>query len=324
MARLIFPLQFALLAALTVMTWEIAHAGRAPLESERRAATRLAWVDRTGTVLESIDLKGRYIQPRLSTDGERALLTRLEPGRADIWSLSLSSHVVTRLTAAKKRSAFGVWSPGGDRYIFAFKGQLLLKSADREPEALHLSSTPDVDWLLANSMAEDWSADGRFIVLSVAENGRPSEIFLLRTGTGAALRLLQTRASTCEARFSKDGNWIALTSERTGRNEVYVAPLPRDLATLPLPEQSLIRVSDRGGYSPEWAPDGELLYVGGSGDLMSATRANTASPGIARPVFRITSVGLPVYEYRYGGFSVGVNGRRFLIALSAINYKEKP
>jgi dipeptidyl aminopeptidase/acylaminoacyl peptidase len=174
-----------------------------------------------------------------------------------------------------------------------------------------------VDWLLANSVPEDWSADGRTIVFAVTDHGRPSELFLLRTGAGEAVRLLKTRARAYEARFSKDGNWIALTSAITGRNEVYVAPVPHDLSALPLPEQSLIRISEHGGYSPEWGPNGELLYVGASGDLMTAVRADTASPGAARPLFRITSVGLPAYEYRFGGFSVKGDGRRFLVALSA-------
>jgi dipeptidyl aminopeptidase/acylaminoacyl peptidase len=317
MARPIFLLQFVLAAILAAIGWKLAHTSRAPLESDRDAFTRLAWVDRSGAVLESIDLKGRYVRPRISPDGKIALLTRLEPGRADIWSLSVSSHAVRRLTAANKRSAFAVWSPGGDRYIFAFKGQLLQEAAGRDPEALHLGNIPDVDWLLANSLPEDWSADGRSIVFATADNGRPSEIFLLRTGAGEAVRFLKTKARAYEARFSKDGHWIALTSGRTGRNEVYVAPVPHDLAALPLPEQSLIRISEQGGYSPEWGPNGELLYIGASGDLMTAARADTGSPGAAQPLFRITSVGLPAYEYRFGGYSVGENGRRFLVALSA-------
>jgi Tol biopolymer transport system component len=262
-------------------------------------------------------LKGRYVQPRLSPDGKIALLTRLEPGRADIWSLSVSSHAVGRLTAAKKRSAFAVWSPGGDSYVFAFKGQLLQKAAGREPQALQLGNAADVDWLIANSMPEDWSADGHRIVFAVAYHGRPSELFLLRTGGGEAVRFLKSEARAYEARFSKDGNWIALTSGWTGRNEVYVAPVPHDLSALPLAEQSLIRISDHGGYSPEWAPNGELLYVGASGDLMTASRADTGSPGPGRPLFRITSVGSPAYEYRFGGYSVNGDGRRILVALSA-------
>jgi hypothetical protein len=316
MARPVFLLQFVLAAMLAAMVWKIAHTGKAPLESERNALTRLAWVDRSGAVLDSVDLKGRYIQPRLSTDGKMALLTRLEPGRADIWSLWVSSHAVTRLTAAKKRSAFAVWIPGRDSYIFGFKGQLLQKAAGREPEGLRLADTPEVEWLLANSVPEDWSADGRSIVFAVADNGRPSELFLMRAGNGAPFRLLKSEARAYEARFSEDGNWIALTSGRTGRNEVYVVPAPHDLSALPLPEQSLIRVSEHGGYSPEWGPNGELLYIDADGNLMAADRAGTASPDAARPLFRMTSVGLPTYEYRFGGYSVDRSGQRFLVALS--------
>ncbi len=324
MRKPIFLLQLALAGMLAAMAWRLAHTSKAPLEFARDASTRLAWVDRAGAVLESIDLKGGYIQPRLSTDGKSVFLTRLAPGHADICTLSLASHSVRRLTAAGKRSAFAIWGPGSDRYVYAYKGQLLQKAAGSAPEPVRLGNIPHADWLHSNSVPEDWSPDGQSMVFAAtADNVPPGALFLLRPGTGAVFPLLKSKAGAYEARFSRDGNRIALTWARTGRNEVYVSRAPLDPAALPLREQSLVRVSNHGGYSPEWGPDGELFYVDGSGELMAAARVDSASPGASQPLFRITSVGLPAYEYRFGGYSVDRSGERFLIALS-VNYKEKP
>ena len=54
------------------------------------------------------------------------------------------------------------------------------------------------------------------------------------------------------ATFSQDGRWLAYTSDRTGRHEVYVRSYPGPgTATL---------ISGDGGVSPAWSHDGRQLY----------------------------------------------------------------
>jgi Tol biopolymer transport system component len=54
--------------------------------------------------------------------------------------------------------------------------------------------------------------------------------------------------------FSPDGRWLAYESIETGRREIYVRPFPAG--------SPVYRVSNNGGSSPFWSPDGtQLFYV---------------------------------------------------------------
>src|SRR5262249_58450821 len=62
--------------------------------------------------------------------------------------------------------------------------------------------------------------------------------------------------------FSPDGNYIAFDSDRSGRYEVYVQPIP--------PGTGDTRVSINGGGVPRWGGDGEeIFFVNVDGDLMA-------------------------------------------------------
>ncbi len=83
------------------------------------------------------------------------------------------------------------------------------------------------------------------------------------------------------AMFSPDGKWLAYVSHESGRAEVYVRPYPKT-------EGVVRRVSDGGGRSPVWAPNGsELYFRGASGDLMAVAISLNPSftSGRPRPLF---------------------------------------
>jgi serine/threonine-protein kinase len=53
--------------------------------------------------------------------------------------------------------------------------------------------------------------------------------------------------------LSPDGRWLAYTSTRTGRNEIWVQRYPDGVAA---------RISSNGGYEPRWSADSrELFYL---------------------------------------------------------------
>jgi Tol biopolymer transport system component len=51
---------------------------------------------------------------------------------------------------------------------------------------------------------------------------------------------------------SPDGKWLAYTSDRSGREEVYVEPF--------LERGVRVQVSAAGGCQPLWSPDGSQIY----------------------------------------------------------------
>jgi Tol biopolymer transport system component len=64
---------------------------------------------------------------------------------------------------------------------------------------------------------------------------------------------LGTKFDEKNGRFSPDGRWIAFTSNKSGRSEVYV----RALAAI-APAQW--QVSTDGGLFPTWSHDGKEFY----------------------------------------------------------------
>src|SRR5262249_36266789 len=63
---------------------------------------------------------------------------------------------------------------------------------------------------------------------------------------------------------SHDGRWVAYTSRRSGRFEVYVTPFPKTGG-------EPVQVSTSGGWYPRWRADGrELLFVTPDSKLAAA------------------------------------------------------
>jgi serine/threonine-protein kinase len=107
--------------------------------------------------------------------------------------------------------------------------------------------------------------------------------------------------------FSRDGRWLAYTSNETGRNEVFVRPFP-DVGT------AKIQVSSDGAGRPFWSRDGrELFYVDGARFLVSVRFEAGAS-------FRVTAQ-QPLFEIPLGylggsgssTIDVAPDGERFLM-----------
>ena len=71
---------------------------------------------------------------------------------------------------------------------------------------------------------------------------------------------LKTEFNERGARFSPDGRWIAFTSNRSGRGEVYVTSYPEP--------GRIILISNGGGGAPVWARGGEELFYRSEYDTM--------------------------------------------------------
>ncbi len=106
------------------------------------------------------------------------------------------------------------------------------------------------------------------------------------------------------ARLSPDGNWLAYTSDESGRDEVYVQPYPG-----PGPKES---ISTEGGREPAWSRDGrELVYRHGT--KMMAVEVKT-QPGFAAGAPRL------LFEGRFDpkpccglNYDVTPDGERFVM-----------
>ena len=131
---------------------------------------------------------------------------------------------------------------------------------------------------------------------------------------GAAERkpipFLQSEFDEFLGQLSPDSHWMAFTSDRSGRREVYVRPFP--------PGQGEYTISIAGGGMPRWRGDGkELFFVGADGKMMavSVKSAVGAQPpfeaGAPTALFeaRMVNAGT-TFQFEY---DVTADGKRFLI-----------
>ena len=67
-----------------------------------------------------------------------------------------------------------------------------------------------------------------------------------------------------QPQISPNGQWLAYTSNESGRNEVYVRPYPEV-------DGGKWQVSNNGGNSPLWSPDGRKLFYRNNDVVISAS-----------------------------------------------------
>jgi dipeptidyl aminopeptidase/acylaminoacyl peptidase len=70
------------------------------------------------------------------------------------------------------------------------------------------------------------------------------------------------QANETSPKFSPDGKWVALVTDESGRNEVFVRSWPNPTAR--------VQVTAGGGSEPTWSPDGSTVYYRSGAALIAA------------------------------------------------------
>ena len=132
-----------------------------------------------------------------------------------------------------------------------------------------------------STRVDDWSRDGRYIILSVISPKTKTEIWAMpNLGDRKPFPYLQTEFNESLARLSPNEKWLAYTSDESKRNEIYVQ-------TFPTPGGKW-QVSTNGGDHSVWSRDGkELYFIGADGRMMAAEVASGAKfqAGVPKPLF---------------------------------------
>ena len=272
----------------------------------RAATTELLWFDRTGRSLGKVGSAKPYQSPALSSGARNLLITeQINPGRADLWNIELSSGVSSRLTFPSgdfSFGRFGLWSPdeknllyssieaGGLRMYHMLAGGTGQEAFSIEGPAL---------------FPEDWSKDGRWLVYSRFGGNTAVDLWAFSFGDRKSRAILEEPSLQLQARLSPDGRWLAYASDESGDWEVYVRPF--------LDGKGKWLVSTGGGSQPQWRGDGkELFYVAADNRLIAVpiVGTDTFGVGVSQPLFatRIPPV-LPPWRTNY---AVSLDGR-FLV-----------
>jgi serine/threonine-protein kinase len=212
---------------------------------------------------------------------------------------------------------FPVWTSDGARVIF----RAAPDSAGRRLLAWQVAdgSAPKEDLLSVDpgGTYRPYHVSGSTLVLGHNDD---LKAFELRTGssgvqtrTSPELRaLLETSFVEQNAEVSPDGRWLAYQSNESGRDEIYVRPLPNL-------ERARWLVSTNGGRTPLWARGGEELFYGTPDGAVMSVRVH---PGVGWQHDAAVQVVRPGYFHAgevHRTFDVSGDGERFLMIKQIAN-----
>ena len=238
--------------------------GYLPMASTQRT---LVWVDRQGKETAVGAPPRAYSSPRVAPDGTRVAVSMKEGGQ-DIYLWDVSRRLLRQLTFDASPNTTLAWLDN-ERLAFSATvdgwGQAFEQRADGLGEPRQITSG-------LPSFPSAVSRDGALLIVREYPPDGGWDIGVVPLKAPQTRQTVErTKASENNPALSPDGRWLAYQSNKTGRPEVYVRPLP-------LSGTGEIAVTAEGGTRPVWARDGSELYY------WTASRTSVAIKAI-----RITS-----------------------------------
>jgi Tol biopolymer transport system component len=268
---------------------------------------QMVWMDRGGRQLAVSGTPGNWGPPRISPDGNRAIVAKTGPDgiTAHLWLLD-ASGAAEQMTDGPMHEGSPIWSPDGSRIAhFGKQGDaydIFLRPAHVGSKAELLLKSPE------QKFPTDWSHDGRYIAFTEEGAGTRLDVWGFSVGDRRAAPILDTIYSEAFATFSPNGKWLAYQSDRSGRNEVYV----QSFDGLSNGTKRNWRVS-KDGVLPRWRSDsGELLYMTGDGRITSVSirlgSEGGIEPGPPQTLFQTRPI-----PKKSNLWDVAPDGQRFLV-----------
>jgi serine/threonine protein kinase/Tol biopolymer transport system component len=283
--------------------------------------TRLVIVDESGNEVSLVDEAKVYYHLALSPDGERlACSSRFAgPGsnNLSIWVYDLDRGLNSRLTFNNGADISPVWSPDGEKLVYAtvhpgtqaLQDRITLARTDGSGEEVLYESTLEM-W------PTDWSSDGKYIVLGAGSFlGGDGDIWILpMSGDRTPVPYLKTENREDGAVLSPDSRWMAYTSVESGQNQILVSPFSPPGTTNPGSYAKwLISPSARTlGSRLLWSRDGkQLFYINVAGEIWSV---NVDGSGDSFHIGHAEVVAT-ADPWNFGpiGYDVFPDGKRFVV-----------
>jgi Tol biopolymer transport system component len=260
---------------------------------------QLAWLDRTGTVLETIgEPQESLADVSISADGTHAAVVGGD--FTTLWAYDLARGTRSRVDVGQGRVSpvasvsHPAWSSAGDQLVVSARWDIVTQRVESSEKHTLIAGGPVVQ------MEPTWSRDG-FIMYSVW--GGNSDLWVAAGDPSIPPKaFLATKANEGDPQFAPDGRHVAYVSDETGREEVYLRAFPSGEETQ--------QVSVNGGYRPRWSPRGNELFFLANDTLMSATVHGATKPaiGVPEPLFTAARIGVQTIDY-----APAADGKRFVI-----------
>ena len=218
---------------------------------ERRT---LALVDRDGEV-ELLNVPPReYLSPRLSPDGKTLAVQSVEESGNVIWVYDLSGDRQIQQLTFEGDNYLPVWTPDSQRITFSSDRDgtmsLYWMPADGSGVAERLTTAEQG----TSHWTGSWSPDGELLVFIVIRTQADRDIWTLSVDDRETQSLYDAPETIyMGAELSPNGEWLAYAAGPSGPEvDIYVEPFP--------PTGARRRISQAGGFSPLWSPEGSELF----------------------------------------------------------------
>jgi eukaryotic-like serine/threonine-protein kinase len=263
---------------------------------------QLAWFDRTGHLLESINARDVRGELDLSPDGRRLLTDYSNPGGGQsVEIIDLQRGTATPVSGTLLFES-PLWSPTGESVILGRNDIVRRWINGSERQQVLVKSSVSL-------YPDDWSKDGRWLLFERVDKQTNFDLMRLdMRGKAEPESYLQTPANEAHGRISPDGRWVAYVSDESGQAEVYVQSFPETGG-------GKWRISTQGGDQPFWRGDGgELYYLAPNLVLMAVPvrRGKFFDPGAPVKLFQTNSVTWGITGNR-NSYVATPDGKRFLI-----------
>jgi serine/threonine protein kinase len=236
--------------------------------------------------------------PKFSPDDQRITGAH----QFEIWIYDLQRGTSTRLTSGP-RTAWPMWTPDGKTITYNSEKLGFWSPFSRAADGSNEEQPAVKSDAILNPTG--WSPDGKKLLLYRDTPETNSDVVVYDTAEGKLHEIVSTPASERSAIYSPDGEWIAYSSDESGRTEVYV----RSSGSA----GGRWQISTNGGDWAMWKQENEILYREGDNVMRVAVQT--------KPSF---SVSTPerLFEGRYLSMDVSSDHQRFIVVMQKEKEKE--
>ena len=228
---------------------------------------QLAWVDRSGTLLQTLGEPHEEINvPEISPDGRRIAYAALDEENWDVWLLNLDDGSRTRLTVDPALDTDPAWSPDGRRIAFASlrsgSGDIFVQTATGRGSVQSLVTGPEQQFY------PEWERDGAGILFHAFEGEASWNIW--RQSLEGQPTVLHQESGGQSSHPQLSHRFLAYLARALGSlyDEVFLSPVT-DL-------EERWQVSEDKGSGLRWGRRGDrIFYVDSKSNTLMASEVMT-------------------------------------------------